>query len=303
MLNFRDITLEDRDLFASVINNYYCVHDSFIYWYAWGGEGKIQFAEDEEALYLKTFYTDSEGRFLAPYLKDRSRSIRGPLEKVRQLTGDINYLWVPEVNKNIIERDCPDMMEFTLSRDFSEYIYNVADLIKLEGHVYRGKRNRIRSFLRRFSNMIYLPYEDKYKFECLNLDRDWQTDKDEHELILDEEHESRNREYFALKRVLDNFEILGAKGCVILDGDRANRIAGFSVGSQLNAEMADIHFEKCHPDYRDMYAYLRHEFLSHCWSHMPYVNCEEDMGDQGLRTSKLSYNPVKLAKQYVAKWK
>ena len=45
------------------------------------------------------------------------------------------------------------------------------------------------------------------------------------------------------------------------------------------------------------------EFLLHSGSAYRYVNREDDVGDEGLRQSKLSYKPEYILNKYVAVWK
>ena len=44
---------------------------------------------------------------------------------------------------------------------------------------------------------------------------------------------------------------------------------------------------------------INREFAAHNCADFKYVNREDDVGDPGLRTSKLSYHPVALLEKYV----
>ena len=90
---------------------------------------------------------------------------------------------------------------------------------------------------------------------------------------------------------------MNIKACLVKEEDK---VIGLTVGEQISPEMVMIHFEKCHPDYRDLYAWLNREFLRRCWSQALYVNREEDLGEEGLRRAKLSYNPVDFSRHYWA---
>lgn len=74
-------------------------------------------------------------------------------------------------------------------------------------------------------------------------------------------------------------------------------IEGFTLGTYLREEKtAYIHVEKANPDIRGLYAFINREFLKNCFSEAEYVNREDDMGLEGLRKAKLSYNPIELIK-------
>lgn len=295
-MHFRQINLEDKLLFQQYIHDTNCVYDSFAYWYGWSEEGKILVAEDEEALYIKTFYYDEQGVYLAPFLKDSRLSILNSLRKVQEMSGQ-DRLLVCEASKQKIEADCPGFMSFEDSRDLSEYIYKVSDLINLEGHVYRGKRNRISSFVKKHPNLECVDYTPELFNVCMDLDKEWEINKS-----FENEEDfaalaAREAERTALRRTLAHADLLNVKACLVKEEDK---VIGLTVGEQVSPEMAMIHFEKCHPDYRDLYAWLNREFLRRCWSQAVYVNREEDLGEEGLRRAKLSYNPVAFSKHYWA---
>ena len=66
----------------------------------------------------------------------------------------------------------------------------------------------------------------------------------------------------------------------------------------LNDDTAVIHIEKGNTDIFGIYPLINKEFISRAFSHTKYVNREEDMGKEGLRKAKLSYNPVKRLHKY-----
>lgn len=293
---FRQIELKDKSPFQQYIRNTNCVYDSFAYWYGWSEDGKILVAEDEEAIYIKTFYYDQEGVYLAPFVKDPKLSISNSLRKVQAMSGQ-GRLLICEASKQKIEADCPGLMHFEDSRDLSEYIYKVADLINLEGHIYRSKRNRISSFVKKYPNLECLDYTPELFDVCMALDKAWEIDKqfeteDDFAALA-----AREAERTALKRTLAHADFLNIKACLVKEEDK---VIGLTVGEQISPEMVMIHFEKCHPDYRDLYAWLNREFLRRCWSQALYVNREEDLGEEGLRRAKLSYNPVDFSRHYWA---
>ncbi len=293
-MRFRQIELKDKSLFQRYIHNTNCVYDSFAYWYGWSEGGRILVAEDEEALYIKTFYYDQEGVYLAPFLKDPNTSIYNSLRKVQEMSPQRSLL-VCEAAKQKIEADCPGLMNFEDSRDLSEYIYKVADLINLEGHIYRSKRNRISSFVKKYPNLACIDYTPELFKVCMDLDKAWEVDK-----LPESEDDfaalaAREAERNALRRTLAQADFLNVKACLV---EEEGKVIGLTVGEQTSPDMVMIHFEKCHPDYRDLYAWLNREFLRRYWSGAVYVNREEDLGEEGLRRAKLSYNPVVFSKHY-----
>ena len=102
----------------------------------------------------------------------------------------------------------------------------------------------------------------------------------------------------ALENALTHFDALELKGGVILV---EGKVVAFSIGERLNEDTALIHFEKADTDYRGAYPIINQEFVKHAWSDVTYINREDDMGIEGLRKAKLSYQPDMMVEMYSAK--
>ena len=77
------------------------------------------------------------------------------------------------------------------------------------------------------------------------------------------------------------------------------KAVAFSVVSIINPLVADIHYEKCLPRYRDAYPLINRETAKMLPT--KYINREEDLNIEGLRKAKLSYNPAFLVEKYWAR--
>jgi uncharacterized protein len=183
------------------------------------------------------------------------------------------------------------MVEPTLSikedRHTFDYIYNSGDLINLAGRKLHGKRNHLNQFLRKYQ-WEYLPLDPKLAYECANLETEWFNLKQRGDCELPEEEQ-------AMALVLNNFEGLGVTGGLILVN---GRIEAFAVGEELNANTAVIHIEKANTEYDGMFTAINQQFSANCWAAYEFINREEDMGLEGLRKAKLSYNPVQILEKY-----
>ena len=77
------------------------------------------------------------------------------------------------------------------------------------------------------------------------------------------------------------------------------KMEAFTIGSFNPLEnMAVIHIEKANPEMRGLYQYINREFLLHAYPTAALVNREDDMGLEGLRKAKMSYNPIGFARKY-----
>ena len=95
--------------------------------------------------------------------------------------------------------------------------------------------------------------------------------------------------------VLDNYHRFEFKGALL----RINgKVEAFTIGEELNDKIFVTHFEKANSEYAGIYQAMNCLFAKNTISDYIYVNREDDMGIEGLRKSKLSYNPVILLDKY-----
>jgi len=90
-------------------------------------------------------------------------------------------------------------------------------------------------------------------------------------------------------------EVLGIKGGLI----RINgQVEAFSFGEKINKETAVVHVEKANPNIRGLYTAINMLFAQNVFPEVTYLNREEDMGKEGLRTAKESYHPEFMVEKY-----
>lgn len=83
-------------------------------------------------------------------------------------------------------------------------------------------------------------------------------------------------------------------GFIEVDG----AIVAMAVGEIFNDTLC-VHIEKADREYAGSYPMIVKEFASHnVTEDIRYINREDDVGDEGLRTSKLSYHPIRLLDKY-----
>ena len=81
------------------------------------------------------------------------------------------------------------------------------------------------------------------------------------------------------------------EGVVLME---QGKIMAFSMGSRLDRNTFDIHFEKALGASDGTYAAINRGFARYLRDKYPevrWLNREDDMGIEGLRKAKLSYNP------------
>ena len=74
-------------------------------------------------------------------------------------------------------------------------------------------------------------------------------------------------------------------------------VVGFSIGERAsNEDTFIVHIEKAFADIQGAYPMINQQFVIHEMENFKYVNREDDVGEEGLRKSKLSYRPVVVAR-------
>ena len=173
-------------------------------------------------------------------------------------------------------------------RDNSDYVYRTDDLVRLEGNKYHGKKNHINRF-KKNNPYEYSSLTPELVEQCLALEAQW-CDIRHCALYPGLAGEER-----AIYEALTNMNHLDFKGGVILVN---GKVEAFALGERLNPETAVIHIEKANPALEGLYPLINQEFCAHEWAEVPFVNREQDLGEEGLRKAKLSYHPHHLVDKY-----
>jgi hypothetical protein len=173
-------------------------------------------------------------------------------------------------------------------RNHFDYVYRTEDLIHLAGGKYHAKRNHINTVTRNYS----CRYEDltaRHLPACRELAAAWCRLK-----RCDDDLNLRG-EWSAVEAALNHLEALVLQGGVILVNEK---VEAFSLGELLNRETAVVHVEKANPEIPGLYALINQQFCERAFAGVPFINREQDLGEPGLRTAKLSYHPHRLVEKF-----
>ena len=180
--------------------------------------------------------------------------------------------------------------------DLKDYLYDGEELRTLPGRKFVKKRNHLNNFLRE--------YEGRYEYRALCCsDRDdvwrfmekWSRRKEE----VGAMEVSLDNEVMGIHEILKNCSSLGVRMAgVYIDGN----LEAFTIGTLNELEnMAVIHIEKANPEIRGLYQFINQQFLIHEFPQAALVNREDDVGMEGLRKAKMSYNPTGFARKYMVR--
>lgn len=178
----------------------------------------------------------------------------------------------------------------TEDRDSFDYLYLRSDLADLPGNRYHKKKNRVNYFATRHDHSVEL-FGERYIQGCLELLGEWRRVRG------GDDAGSANLEAEAASEAVRMTGRLGLEGAVVIV---EGTVKAFVLGEQLNDSTSVCHFEKADPFLEGISQLVDREFNRLLFTGCSYVNREQDLGEPGLRASKLSYHPVELVKKYRA---
>lgn len=290
MFDFRKIELSDKPWIDSILkmSDFRGCEYTFANNFAWH-----RLYETEICRYKDLYISKSEKdglHFTYPAGQGDRAELFRELRKYSEEKG--SQLCVTSVSNDelaLFEENFPN--EYTVTTDEADYdyIYLAEKLRTLTGKKYHGKRNHLNRFYE--NNWSYSKLTEKDFDDCILFAAESYNDNDMYD------DESAVGEQYAINTFFNNFDVLGLKGGVIrIDG----KVAGFTVGSRINSDTLDVHIEKALPNINGAYTAVMNEFAKAESNDFTYINREEDLGIEGLRKSKLSYNPeFRLVKNVV----
>lgn len=286
-LDFHPITLDRRreyqELFAlcpAKSSDY-----SFLNLWAWAGEYGLEWAWEDGLAWIRQtrprrVYWAPVGpwgqvnweRALETHFRERTAFIRIPHPLLES--------WILAMQQGVKWED---------AREQWDYLYDVEALIQLRGKRFHKKKNLLNQF-RKLYPYEYTVFDGTMTRLAMAMQEDWCTWRD------CESSEALAAENRVISRVLKNWNDLPgiAGGAILVDG----QMVAYTIGEKVSEDTLVIHFEKGDPEFKGATQAINQMFLENSGIDVPFVNREQDLGDQGLRRAKLSYNPVAFVKKY-----
>lgn len=172
---------------------------------------------------------------------------------------------------------------------WADYLYSAQELATLSGKKFSKKRNHVNKF-----NSLY-PDAATSTIAPQNIDKVIEFYKSLEPRLKDEP--LARYEYLQVGNILENFEEFNFISIVLwVEG----KVVSFMIGEILN-DTLHAHIEKTNHDYEGASEYINNKFINMAINICPklkYENRQDDAGDDGLRQSKLSYNPISLLQKY-----
>lgn len=178
----------------------------------------------------------------------------------------------------------------TASRDDADYLYPASQLAGYAGRALAKKRNQVRQLLAMCTPMA-LPYGQALEGAARQVLARWMVQKGKAGGAADEA---------ACLEALALAGRLALAGFAHFDGGRP---IGFVLGQWLEPGVVAIRFAKGLDAYPGIYPFMFQHFCLECERHfgreVRWLNFEQDMGNAGMRRSKMSFAPAAL----LPKWR
>uniref|UniRef100_A0A7C4EV85 DUF2156 domain-containing protein n=1 Tax=Desulfomonile tiedjei TaxID=2358 RepID=A0A7C4EV85_9BACT len=288
MSDFKPISLEDKPLFDDFLSQTppETSELTFTNLFMWRRRYQPQWTIHADCLVILFLDRPDVWRTFQPLGRgDVKKALAFAIE---YLSTHFGHAAISRVGPSFAQKYASPHYEMIEDRDNSDYVYLAQDLIQLPGNRFHKKKNLFNQFMKKY-DFEYKEVDAALAPELLQLQESWCELKDcaSDESLLDEDH--------AIYQALKFMDVLKFRGAALMI---QGRVAAFSFGEMLNPDTAVIHIEKGDPAFTGIYVAMNKLFCENAWSHVTYINREQDLGIDGLRKAKQSYNPHHLVTKY-----
>jgi len=294
MIDFQRMTPDQRDAYNAILFSSPergCEY-SFANLYLWGKQ-KVAFIHGCAAI-----FSHFHGRSVYPYPigpGDKKAVIEAILHDAELRGIPCRLTGITVRDKAELEALFPGVFLLCPNRDTFDYVYEIDHLADLRGKKYQSKRNHFNRFCATHPDHQVVPITKELLPQVKEFVDSWYARRRESDPQGDYVLES-----LALARTFNHCGELGMEGIVLMDD---GKILAMTMASRLSDDTFDIHFEKAAEDGSGVYAAVNCQFARYLRLKYPdvrYLNREDDMGLEGLRSAKLSYRPHHMVEKYWA---
>lgn len=294
MMNFQRLIPAQKDQYNSLL--FACPERGCEYSFAnlclWGHQ-KVVFSQGC-ALIFSHYY----GKSVYPYpvgTGDKKAAIEAVLQDAEDRGIPCRITGITAADRDELEQLFPGKFLICPNRDTFDYVYDINDLANLRGRKFQGKRNHFNRFCTDHPDHQVLPLTCDLLPRVKEFVDNWFSRRRKSDPQGDYLLEN-----LAMTRAFNHWQELDMEGIVLMDHDE---ILAITMGSRLSPDTFDIHFEKARDDVSGAYNAVNCHFARYLRLKYPeinYLNREDDMGLEGLRSAKLSYRPHHMVEKYWA---
>ena len=294
MIEFKRLQLNQRDEYEKIL--FSCEPRGCEYSFAnlnlWGKQ-QVAFLHGCVA-----FFSHFYGRSVYPYpigQGDKKAVIEEILRDARERGIPCRITGMTDADRAELESLFPGKFILRNDRDGADYVYAIDDLADLKGRKFQKKRNHVNKFRALHPNFEVLEVNTCNMPRIQYMINEWYRTR-----MREDPEGDYMLENIALARACRNYAALGMEGIALIDD---GQVLAVTMGSRMGKDTFDIHFEKALENVEGAYAAVNCEFARYLRLKYPdvqYLDREDDMGLEGLRKAKLSYNPHHLVEKHWA---
>ena len=285
MIDFKDITIADKEIITSYIFPNDCCNCEFSFsnLVSWRFLYNTKYAIVDDFLILRYHNHDSD-IFMMPIGKGNADAVVDKLIVEAHSQGKPFKMFAAcHFVENQISDEMRERFLLEPNRDNFDYVYYREELATLKGNKFQQKRNHVNRFMKTYPNWEYKSATPELIKLCIEKENEWFASNDDYK------HQDIDNERRALLFAMNHAEEIGLKGGVLfVDGN----IVAFTFGFPINYKTFGVHFEKADINYTGAFTVINQMFASDIPEEFEYLNREEDLGIEGLRKAKTSYNPA-----------
>ena len=288
MLNFKKVTFNDKETISHYlsINKFKNSEYNFTTIMAWQFVYETSYTIEHDCLLLRGM-SDGKAYFYFPLGKRENvrSALQSLIDHCREASLPLALINVSSEMLAILEyADMLDLFEREDRRDAADYIYRHDKLVTLSGKKLHGKKNHLNYFNNTYDSKL-VPIDESNIEVCEKMLKLEITERSTRPC------EELNATFMAL-RYRDALGLVGR--ALFADGNLVGVIL-----AECHHDTALLQIAKANIEYRGASVALFQMFLAtHC-DQCEYVNFMEDLGIEGLRRAKLSYDPDHLIEKSI----
>lgn len=293
-LQFHKLTMADQqrlEPYFALRPNKIC-DSSFLDIFLWSQSNQLEYCLVEEEAVLWKMDMDGEVYTIMPSCREEDLPYYFDLIQNyfnRELKCPVKIFWADEEAIEVLKLRHNPYYRISEQEDLKDYLYDAEKLKTLSGRSYHKKKNLVNKFKKL--------YEGRWEYRSLtNQDTEQIKGFLENWYSVYGTEEGLETEKEGIWTILNSPIIPEIRmGAVLIDGE----IEAFTMGNYNELEeMAIICVEKANTQIPGLYQAINQQFIEQEFSQARLVNREDDVGMEGLRKAKLSYNPIGYAKKY-----
>lgn len=293
-LNFKKLDIEDKEKLEEITHKYLPFSDfTFLSLFTYNTKGNVEYCFCNANLVIKfEDYIDGESFYSLIGDNKLKETIHTLLKYAKKEGLKYSLNLVPQT---ILDNDpsLHEVFKIVEDPDNFDYIISSVDVAELSHDKFHRKRKLIDDFKAKYPDLTVKPIElrdEKNHKDIIRLCNRWRkTNK--------KSKAETETEITAIKRLLSNahhFPNLYALGIY-----KKNKLVAFNTFEVSTHSHGISSFQKADKKYDGIYAFLTHEMAKNMVElGCNYINFEQDLGIEGLRSSKNSWHPVNFLKKY-----